>query len=311
MKTYISLFLFIVFNVHVRAQSCLIGDYSFSGNANDGSIYQNNGNVTGATLTADRFSNPNAALFFDGINDFVDLGNPQELNFSTNSMFTFSLWTKTCTITEQRIFSKRSYYAGIEIMTIDNALWAYVGDINNNYAWQITTSNPVTDCNWHHFVVIFDGVLNQITVYQNNQNTNLPINTSNVSGLTTNTSNAFIGSRESGGFFNGIIDDFKIYNCKLSDEDINELYFQGIGLHDNAEEIPFQMYPNPASEYVVINYDKNVEAILTVYNIQGQAVYSRQISESIQLNTAHWSAGMYFVEIKNNQFLAVDKLIIK
>ena len=49
----------------------LAGWWPFSGNANDVSGYGNNGTVNGATLTTDRFGNPNAAYSFDGINDYI------------------------------------------------------------------------------------------------------------------------------------------------------------------------------------------------------------------------------------------------
>lgn len=295
----------------LQAQNCLIADYMFSGNANDASIYQNHGNVSGAILTIDRFSNPNSALLFDGINDQVNFGNPQELNFTTNGMYTFSFWIKTCSFIEQRIFSKRSNYAGIEIITINNKLLPYVGDVNNNFAWQITTSDPVTDCNWHYFVVIFDGVLNQITVYQNNQNTNLPINTANVSGQISNTSNAYIGTSELGSFFNGVIDDFKIYNCKLSEAEIGDLFFQGVGLHNDSTDPIIRVYPNPTTDYVVINYNNSSEAMLNIYSIHGQLIHSQYTTESVQLNTSQWNKGVYWVEMKNSHFLSTSKLIIK
>ena len=49
----------------------LAGWWPFSGNANDVSGNGNNGTVNGATLTTDRFGNPNAAYSFDGINDYI------------------------------------------------------------------------------------------------------------------------------------------------------------------------------------------------------------------------------------------------
>lgn len=51
--------------------SGLVGWWPFTGNANDSSGNGNNGTVTGATLTSDRFGNANASYFFDGINDWI------------------------------------------------------------------------------------------------------------------------------------------------------------------------------------------------------------------------------------------------
>ena len=51
----------------------LIGYWPFNGNANDESGTGNDGTVNGATLTADRFGNANAAYDFDGVNDNITL----------------------------------------------------------------------------------------------------------------------------------------------------------------------------------------------------------------------------------------------
>jgi hypothetical protein len=57
----------------------LIAYYPFDGNAADMTGNGNNGTVFGAALTADRFGNPNSAYKFDGINDYIDLGNNPSL----------------------------------------------------------------------------------------------------------------------------------------------------------------------------------------------------------------------------------------
>ena len=49
----------------------LVSWYPFSGNANDESGNGNHATVNGAVLTNDRFSNPNAAYAYDGVNDYL------------------------------------------------------------------------------------------------------------------------------------------------------------------------------------------------------------------------------------------------
>ena len=60
----------------LNLQNNLSGFYPFCGNANDESTFNNNGNVIGANLINDRFNSSNSAYNFDGINDYIDLGNP-------------------------------------------------------------------------------------------------------------------------------------------------------------------------------------------------------------------------------------------
>lgn len=50
----------------------LIAYYDFNGNANDITGNGNNGTPFGATLTTDRFGNPNSAYSFNGTTDYID-----------------------------------------------------------------------------------------------------------------------------------------------------------------------------------------------------------------------------------------------
>ena len=66
----------------------LVGAWEFTENALDSSGNGNHGVVHGATLTTDRFGNPNSAYSFDGVDDYIfvapDLGGLTE--------FTKTLW---------------------------------------------------------------------------------------------------------------------------------------------------------------------------------------------------------------------------
>ncbi len=53
-------------------QDSLVAHYPFDGDAQDYSGNGNHGTVYGATLTTDRFGNPNSAYQFDGIDDYIE-----------------------------------------------------------------------------------------------------------------------------------------------------------------------------------------------------------------------------------------------
>lgn len=69
----------------------LLIHYNFEGNAEDQSGNNNHGNVN-ATLTDDRFGNPNSAYSFNGVNEFIDLPNVSELK--PQLPITVSFWIK-------------------------------------------------------------------------------------------------------------------------------------------------------------------------------------------------------------------------
>ena len=70
--------------------SGLVGYWPFIGNANDESGNGNNGTVTGATLTADRFGNSNSAYSFDG-QSYIRVPHNQNYNFGIGN-YTLSVW---------------------------------------------------------------------------------------------------------------------------------------------------------------------------------------------------------------------------
>ena len=51
----------------------MVGFWKFNGNAKDSSGNGNDGTVTGAMLTTDRFGNANNAYNFDGTNDNISV----------------------------------------------------------------------------------------------------------------------------------------------------------------------------------------------------------------------------------------------
>ena len=66
----------------------------FSGSPNDQSGAGLQGTVNGATLVNDRYGNPNAAYFFDGIDDYISYPHSSAINFDVNDEFAISLWYK-------------------------------------------------------------------------------------------------------------------------------------------------------------------------------------------------------------------------
>ena len=65
----------------------LVAHYPFNGSADDASGYGNTATVYGATLTADRFGNPNSAYLFNGISAYIQT--PVNSNYKPIS---FSVW---------------------------------------------------------------------------------------------------------------------------------------------------------------------------------------------------------------------------
>jgi hypothetical protein len=66
--------------------------YPFNGNANDASGNNNNPSFNNATITTDRFGNPNSAYHFNGLYQYIRIPNKPSLNFS--NQITLSVWVR-------------------------------------------------------------------------------------------------------------------------------------------------------------------------------------------------------------------------
>ncbi len=204
--------------------------WKFDGNALD-SVGSNNGTIYGATNAAGMFG---GAMKFDGINDYVALPNLAV----TTTEFTISVWANHLgmgggqdhvnQIFSQRHNSTGDNYPAISLhteATVEQttkysgaAIRSTLGSAQTLIAdWQ-----PYNE--WHHyamtvsaeyFIFYIDGVEADRTI--NNQNGNYDL-------LAQQT---FIGKAYYSGtdrrFFNGLIDEVRIYDIALSADEIRDL----------------------------------------------------------------------------------------
>lgn len=199
----------------------LVGWYPFSGNANDYSDYNNNGTVNGATLTSDRFGNPNSAYSFDGISNNILIHSDTNIVPFNKTNYTVSLW---CNYSGNGVLMQ--IFTGTNGTNISN----YDLSVNNgkigfvNYPFYQVGTNSSTNIStntWVHLLVSYDQVKDTVSIYQN---TNLlfkaPLsNTPPKAGLIS--IGAIINNQ---GAFKGSIDDIRIYNRALNQSEILALY---------------------------------------------------------------------------------------
>jgi hypothetical protein len=204
----------------------LVAYYPFNGNADDESGNSNHGMVNGATLTEDKFGNAESAYSFNGINNYINLGNV----IATN-VFSFSVWFTTNS-------SKRN-----QTILGNYRPCSYVdtGFILLNYGREIEKGDPrlqlykktaieysedMADNRWHHVVGVFgknsfyfyvDGILRGSETGSYNQTS---INTK--VGAADAISDYCGVTGES--YFNGKIDNIRIYSRTLSESEVQQLY---------------------------------------------------------------------------------------
>jgi hypothetical protein len=196
----------------------LVGWWPFDGNTIDESINTNDGTVNGATLTTDRFGNPNKAYNFNGFSDYIIIQNT--LLSSTTSSLTISLWYKTTDL-DANFISDR--YTG------SNYLKYFVGIsegqiVSGNYS--SSCNNPVLtnvlNNNWSNLVIVKNLSLNLNLIYLNG----LLVNSSSSVCYHGSNNPTQIG-RWGGGneaYYSGKLDDIGFWNRALTETEITALF---------------------------------------------------------------------------------------
>jgi hypothetical protein len=204
----------------------LMGHYKLDQDATDSSGNNIHGTLGGnPQWTAGKIG---GALDFDG-DDYVDLGNPSQLDFGTAS-WSVSAWVKMPATTDNsNIFSKGGdNTGGIRYMlgvseTDDHKACLTVDD--NATKVQSTSSATVDDNQWHHIVGIRDG--NTLRLYVDGVQDGVPATLSDGYDLSgTSQASAYIGAgwrfdtSVVHKFLTGVIDDVRIYGRVLTEEEI-------------------------------------------------------------------------------------------
>jgi hypothetical protein len=185
-----------------------------SGNiAHDSSGHGYDGTIYGATWVP---CGSGYALDFDGIDDYVDLDNhSQDLGFNKTDDLIFSFWFKSSQNTLGRIYSSSSangYVPEIQIFLAPNGSIAFMM-MKPNCGFTLYTDSSYNDYTLHYVEIWYNGITSEptATIYVDNESegsiTTWVCPTYNWEFFVTK-----IGRRcnDSTGYFDGIIDEFKI-----------------------------------------------------------------------------------------------------
>ncbi len=88
-------------------------------------------------------------------------------------------------------------------------------------------------------------------------------------------------------------------------------------LHDNGvvdyNGYSFAILPNPASDFVKINFNREQTGMISIKNILGQDVYKEKINKTLNANIPVYNLdnGIYIIEFSSNDAYFSKKLIVK
>ncbi|MDP2695771.1 MAG: LamG domain-containing protein, partial [bacterium] len=211
----------------------LVGYWSFDGqyvsgtSVTDQSVNSNTGTLTNGVVATGGVSGQ--AMSFDGVDDYVTVGDVLDFNYTEAR--TFEAWVKTNTATgEQNIISKNdinSPYSGWRVEFFNQQIKAqYLYSYPGNYLSVITNDNLISIGQWYHVVVTYNNKV--IKIYLNSVEKATTIQANNLTSSIDNAIPVNIGSRHNGNEnFNGLIDDVRVYNYARTPEEIRLDYNAG------------------------------------------------------------------------------------
>lgn len=204
----------------------LVAYYSFddcsakdlSGNGNDGIIY-------GAKCVDGKFGK---ALRFDGVDDYVEL---PDASFKSNA-FTIVAWVKFSSIAANGVVVGK-YYNGflwwdaiancmrVEFRNSADTAWRGIPQ-DGGVCWKPAVNT------WYHLAASFGGAGTTVKLYVNGQLVSETDVIEQNPLITTEMLAVGRWGKSSKRYFNGIIDEVRIYNRALSEEEIRALYERGV-----------------------------------------------------------------------------------
>lgn len=327
--TWMSIFLFLISIAQIQIDSGLVTYYPFNGNAIDESGYGNNGTVFGASLTSDRFGVENSAYLFDG-DDYIKA----MADSLPSAERTICLWfnavsldTKPCLLAYGGHGSPgTSWWMNLNH---GNTAAYFLGFHYNqgNYLKYFYENEPVNE--WVFFVTTTDssGCRIFINTEEKASNDNFVTNTY-VQGR-----DLAIGACVSGngaapftdsniGYFKGVIDDVRVYNRLLSNDEIAFLFDSVTSMLPPANiELNNSLYqnsPNPFKLSTEINFYISDQSIvsLNVYDLKGKLVYTLldQVKVagyySVSLDAHNFKEGIYLYSLKTNKGTITRKMLV-
>lgn len=277
-----------------------IAEYSFDNTYNNMNGNSPFGSNAGTSFTTDRHNNANGAI---NINDSGTSATIVGLPYGANPR-TISVWAKTNVFDSQinYIFHYGTSANGNGLALRPTTLLYFA-----NAGANLETANTYTNTTWVHYVCTYDG--STATVYKNG----VLFSSDAKSFNTANALDVFkLGLTESGTatYFNGAIDDLKIYNYVLSQSEISNLHANNtLSTSDFSQNnLEVALYPNPVND--VLNIETTLELkSVEIYNLQGQKVLS---SSQKAINVSALTSGMYMVRIEDlDHAVSTKKIIVK
>ena len=263
--------------------SHLVGHWQLNGNTDD-SAGGNHGTLVGdPTWVRDPIRG--WCLDFDGDGDYVDVGNDPSLTFA--GQITVMVWIKVRKFDRSwnAIFTKGDDW--VLARTRDDNRVAFLCLGLTGGGWPEVYSENVNDGNWHHIAGVYDG--SKLAMYQDGRD----VDSKSLAGsINSNWSRVLIGENRQAPnrFWNGLIDEVRIYRRALTAEEISILA--------GAEPSAPPPAPPAPNDVTATGHDRRIDlrwSFDTDPNLAGYNIYRSESEEGpfMRLNGSVHKVGVY------------------
>ncbi len=305
----------------------LTGYFPFNGNANDVSPSLINGVTSNVTQTP-AFNGLPSAFSFNGTNSWIDAGTS---NRGVTDAVSVCAWVKT-TENAKGMWVAGQYLSGVQpkgyLLAIGNVANSNIGlasfsgrvDISVYYIATSISSIKVNDGKWHCLVgtagngewrIYVDGILRGSQPGLTTPSIALPASSSPPFTIGT----AITGSNPI--WYNGDIDDVRVYNRVLNECEIEALCTNNIvsGLGEVKMSMQLSIYPNPNSGSFSVELPEPATSKMTfrIADMTGSLVLEQlseagNIKQTIQAENL--PSGMYFLQlVEKGRIVGVQKFV--
>ncbi len=277
-------------------QEGLVGEYLFTGDLNDETTFLNHANGYGVTLTSDRFGNEKQALFFTGDSQYVEIQNATQFSIAPTEELSISVWMKPSKVDFTdfegsgyvhwmgkgesgehewvfRMYNKNS--------DRPNRISAYAFNLNGGLGSGSYVQKEINLENWIHIVARYNFPDNEIRLYRNGVLEDEDLFSDYNISPELGEAPLRLGTRDLKSFFAGSIDDLRIYNRLLSQDEITDLF----------EEVPQDQVRKIEAD---LSLDEKSESA-GLFNLEGQRVDFNKSTVSFKTQPA----GKYLFVLPN------------
>lgn len=202
----------------------LVGEYLFNNNPNDTSGSGNNGAATNVNYVDDKKGYPLRASSYNGVNSTIYVSS-SDYYFSNNVPFSISTWVYLADNLQSHLFLSMgantpggsnyilSYRLGRDALSFSK------NDSNGSTIADLLVAPSINT--WYNLIITYDGTTLKLYIDGGLEASSTAFDF----GTISNTDRFEIGGETTANtFLKGYLDNVRIYNRKLEDEEVTQLY---------------------------------------------------------------------------------------